>query len=61
MENQLPQNLVVDYQLLAVLVAYWGTLQSTTPATDNGVRDGRYNCLVALPTLMGSTTLAPRA
>ena len=30
-------------------------------ATDNGVRDGRSNWLVATPTLMGSTPWAPRA
>ena len=37
---------VVNYQLVAVttVVAQWGT-PSSQPATDNGVRDGRSNCL----------------
>ena len=49
-------------KLLAVIteVAEWGT-PSCSPATDNIVRDGRSNWLVALPTLMGSTPWAPRA
>ena len=48
-------------QLSTTEVAQWGTHSCTRPqpATDNGVRDGRYNCLVAPPTLMGSTSLAP--
>ena len=36
-------------------------LQSTTPATDNGVRDGKSNQLAVNPTLMVSTPWAPRA
>ena len=55
----------VNYQLLAVM--YWSSpmenpnCSQPQPATDNGVRDGRSNWLVALPTLMGSTPWAPRA
>ena len=54
----------VNYQLLAVI--YWSRpignswLQSTTTATDNGVRDGKSNWLAAPYTLMGSTPWAPR-
>ena len=55
----------VNYQLLAVIteVAQWGTPSCSRPqpATDNGVRDGRSNWLVAPPTHMGSTPWAPRA
>ena len=55
----------VNYQLLAVIteVAQWGTpsYSRPQPATDNGVRDGRSNWLVAPPTDMGSTPWAPRA
>ena len=55
----------VNYQLLAVIteVAQWGTSSCSRPqsATDNGVRDGRSNWLVAPPTHMGSTPWAPRA
>ena len=55
----------VNYQLLAVIieVAQWGTPSCSRPqpATDNDIRDGRSNWLVALPTLMGSTPWAPRA
>ena len=50
---------VVNYQLLAVIteVAQWRTpsCSQPQPATDNGVKDGRSNWLVAPPTLMGST------
>ena len=49
----------VNYQLLAVITeaAQWGTPSCSRPqsATDNDVRDGRPNWLVASPTLMGST------
>ena len=49
----------VNSQLLAVVneVAQWRTpsCSQPQPATDNGVRDGRSNRLVALLTLMGST------
>ena len=52
----------VNYQLLAVIteVAQWGTPSCSRPqpATDNGVRGGRSNWLVAPPTLMGSTPLS---
>ena len=45
----------VNYQLLVVIteVAQWGTPGCSRPqlATDNGVRDGRSNWLVAPPTL----------
>ena len=43
----------VNCQLLAVIteVAQWGTpsCSQPQPATDNGIRDGRSNCLVAPP------------
>ena len=49
----------VNYQLLAVIteVAHLGTPSGSRPqaATDNSVRDGRSNLLVAPRTLMGST------
>ena len=55
----------VNYQLLAVITeaAQWGTpsCSQSQLATDNGVRDGRSNWLVAPPTLMGSTPWAPHA
>ena len=55
----------VNYQLLAAIteVAQFGTPSCSRPqsATDNGVRDGRSNWLVTLPTLMDSTPWAPRA
>ena len=55
----------VNYQLFAVYTeaAQFGThsCSEAQPATDNGVRDGRSNWLVAPPTLMGSTPWAPRA
>ena len=46
---------VFNYQLLAVIteVAQWGapSCSQPQPATDNGVREGRSNWLVAPPTL----------
>ena len=54
----------VNYQILAVI--YWSSPKETNNwswaqlATDNGVRDGRSNWLVAPPTLMGSTPWASR-
>ena len=55
----------VNYQLLAVttVVAQFETPRCSQPqpATDNDVRYGRSNWLVAPPTLMGSTSWAPRA
>ena len=49
----------VNYLQRAVIteVAKWGTPSCSRPqpATDNGVRDDRYNLLVAIPTIMGST------
>ena len=54
----------VNYQLLAVITeaSQWLTPSCSCPqpATDNGVRYGRSNWLVAPLTLMGSTPWAPR-
>ena len=51
-----------NYQLLAVIteVAQWGAISCNRPqpATDNGVRDGRSNWLVALPTLHRAVPLS---
>ena len=62
-ENLLPQ--IRAPQLLALIteVAQGGTHSFSRPqlATENGVRDGRSNWLVAPPTLMGSTLWAPGA
>ena len=55
---------MVNYQLLAVIteLAQWGTPSCIRPqpATDNGVRGGRSNLLVAHPTLVGSTSWGRR-
>ena len=55
----------VNYQLFAEITeaVQWGTpsCSQPQPATENGVRDGRSNWLVAPPTLMGSTPWVPRA
>ena len=55
----------VNYRLLAVITeaSQWGTpsCSQPQPAMDNGVRDCRFNWLVAPSTLMGSTSWAPRA
>ena len=49
----------VNYQLLAVIteVAQWRTPSCSRrqPDTDNGVRDGRSDCLIAPHILMGCT------
>ena len=54
----------VNCQLLAVItkVTQWGTPSCSRPqpATDNGIRDGRSNWLVAPTTLMSSTPCVPR-
>ena len=54
----------VNYQYLQQYteVAQCGTPSCSRPqpATENGVRDGRSNLLVALPTFMGSMPWAPR-
>ena len=53
-ENLLPQNVgsIINYLQQFTEVAHWGAPSCTQPqpATDNGVRDGRSNWLVALPT-----------
>ena len=63
-ENLLPQNVgsIINY-LQYTEAAQWVTpsCSQPQPATDNGVRDGKSNWLVAPPTLMGSTPWAPRA
>ena len=51
----LPQNVgsIINYLQLFTEVAQWGVPSCSQPqlATDNGVRDGRWNWLVAPPTL----------
>ena len=63
-ENLLPHNArsIINYLQKSTEVAQWGTPSCSRPqpATDNGVRDGRSNWLVAPPTLMDSTPWAPR-
>ena len=53
LENLLPQNVgsFTNYLQQSTEVAQWGTPSCSRPqpATDNGVRDGRSNCLVAPP------------
>ena len=52
-ENLLPQNvgLIINYLQYYTEVAQWGipSCSRPQPVTDNGVRDGRSNWLVALP------------
>ena len=64
-ENLLPQNVgssIINYLQESTEVAHRGIPSSRPqPATNNGVRDVRSTWLVAPPTLMGSTLLAPRA
>ena len=54
-ENQLPQNVgsIINYLQEFTEVAQWGapSCSQPQPATDNGVRDGRFNWVVAPPTL----------
>ena len=54
-ENLLPQNVgsIINYLQLFTEAAQWGapSCSQPQPATDNGVRDGRSNWLVAPPTL----------
>ena len=47
----------------ATEVAQWGTpiCSRPQPATDNGVRDGRFNWLITPTTFMGSTPWVPHA
>ena len=63
-ENLLPQNVesIINYLQEYTEAAQWETPSSSRPqsATDNGVRHGRSSCLVAPPTLMGSTHWATR-
>ena len=62
-ENLLPQNVgsIINYLQWCTEATQWEapSCSQPQPATDNGVRDGRSNWLVAPPTLMGSTPLAP--
>ena len=55
MESLLQQNAgsIINYLQLFTEVAQWGapSCSGPQPATDNGVRDGRSNSLVASPTL----------
>ena len=64
-DNLLLQNVgsIIIYLQQSTEVAQLGTTSCIRPqpATDNGVRDSRYNWLVASPTLIGSTPWAPSA
>ena len=62
-ENLLPQKVrsIINYLQQSTEVGQWGTPSCSRPqpTTDNGVREGRSNWLVAPPTLMGNTPWAP--
>ena len=63
-ENLLPQNVgsIINYLQESNEVAHRAIPSSRPqPATNNSVRDVSSTWLVAPPTLMGSTPLAPRA